>query len=317
MLSFSSLGLKEFAFLAKLLITVLLLIYFANTIDSSQISATFQNVRFEFLIASVLQLLFIPILGSARWRIALQSLGYTVALPRLVSLFWIGMSLNQVLPGAVGGDAVRGWMVYKNGIRAIDAALSVLIERVMLLVLLLLIVAVSSLATDLVPPALALAGVVCGVGGIIFTVLLPRFNKILSSFPDVFIVRLLLQTSHGISKIMSERGSFILFILLCTLTHLNLVLASYWLGLAFGLPLSFSTYLFITPLMALASVLPISIGGWGVREVTAVSLLGSLIGQDMSIIYSIGFGCILLFASIPGFFLLLWHWFEKDLPSSA
>jgi hypothetical protein len=64
----------------------------------------------------------------------------------------------------------------------------------------------------------------------------------------------------------------------------------------------------VVPILLLVQVLPISIGGWGVREAAAVALLG-MTGVDAAsgLLVSIMFGVLLLLATLPGalFWLIL------------
>jgi len=66
-------------------------------------------------------------------------------------------------------------------------------------------------------------------------------------------------------------------------------------------PLTFFVVFAIGPVLLLAHVFPISIGGWGVREAAAVALLG-LTGVDATsaLLVSVMFGALLVLATLPG-----------------
>jgi hypothetical protein len=66
-------------------------------------------------------------------------------------------------------------------------------------------------------------------------------------------------------------------------------------------PLTFFVVFAIGPVLLLAHILPISIGGWGVREAAAVALLG-MTGVDATsaLLVSIMFGVRLVLATLPG-----------------
>jgi len=57
--------------------------------------------------------------------------------------------------------------------------------------------------------------------------------------------------------------------------------------------------------VVLAQVLPISVGGWGVREAAAVALL-AMAGVDAAsaLLVSITFGVLIFLATLPG--ILFW-----------
>ena len=57
---------------------------------------------------------------------------------------------------------------------------------------------------------------------------------------------------------------------------------------------------------ALAVVIPVSIGGWGVREAAMVMLLGRLaVPADTAFLFSVAFGLAVAASSLPGL-LFLW-----------
>jgi len=70
-------------------------------------------------------------------------------------------------------------------------------------------------------------------------------------------------------------------------------------------PLTLSTVLAIGPVIVLAQVLPVSVGGWGVREAAAVTLLAMTgIDATSALLVSITFGILVFLATSPG--VLFW-----------
>ena len=89
------------------------------------------------------------------------------------------------------------------------------------------------------------------------------------------------------------------------------VVASYILiyiisAISLGLEIDYLAFLVFTPIILFSMTLPVSIGGWGVREVTAL-LVSFLIGlsASASISVSIIYGILNLICSLPGLFLFL------------
>ena len=82
---------------------------------------------------------------------------------------------------------------------------------------------------------------------------------------------------------------------MCSLLSILLI------AIAIGLHASWWEILVLTPFPLFLSLLPISIGGWGVREgaiVVAFSLVG--IGAAQSLAVSFAFGAAIIVASLPG-----------------
>ena len=89
------------------------------------------------------------------------------------------------------------------------------------------------------------------------------------------------------------------------------VVASYILiyiisAISLGLEIDYLAFLVFTPIILFSMTLPVSIGGWGVREVTAL-LVSFLIGlsASASISVTIIYGILNLICSLPGLFLFL------------
>ncbi|MBX3021673.1 MAG: flippase-like domain-containing protein [Bdellovibrionales bacterium] len=71
-------------------------------------------------------------MAAWRWIVLLRARGFTVPLFYGWSLYMIGIFFNHALPGAVGGDLVRGYyLVNDHPERRMDAVMSVLIDRVL------------------------------------------------------------------------------------------------------------------------------------------------------------------------------------------
>ena len=68
-----------------------------------------------------------------------------------------------------------------------------------------------------------------------------------------------------------------------------------------GSPASFGGLATAVPVLLLATTLPISIAGWGVREGIAVLLFGTIgVPSDAALAASLAFGAVLLIAALPG-----------------
>jgi uncharacterized membrane protein YbhN (UPF0104 family) len=68
-----------------------------------------------------------------------------------------------------------------------------------------------------------------------------------------------------------------------------------------GLDVNFVDVLLIIPITNLITVLPISIAGWGVREVVIITGLGFLgVSPEAALALSIFYGLLILVSAIPG-----------------
>ena len=92
---------------------------------------------------------------------------------------------------------------------------------------------------------------------------------------------------------------------LSALVHLLSIAAIFLTAHAVQVPLTLAIVCAIGPVVVLAQVLPISVGGWGVREAAAVALL-AMTGIDAAsaLLVSIAFGLLIFLATLPG--VLFW-----------
>ncbi len=92
----------------------------------------------------------------------------------------------------------------------------------------------------------------------------------------------------------------IVFALAAT-THLLNVLVFWMLGQGLGLTMTFDQWFIVVPTVLLISMLPISVGGWGVREgVMVVALHGLGVPSEEALLSSILFGLCVVIATLPG-----------------
>ena len=77
-------------------------------------------------------------------------------------------------------------------------------------------------------------------------------------------------------------------------------------ALSLGLDIDYLAFLVFTPIILFSMTLPISIGGWGIRETTAL-FISFLLGlsANVSISVAIIYGLLSLICSLPGLVLFL------------
>jgi hypothetical protein len=102
----------------------------------------------------------------------------------------------------------------------------------------------------------------------------------------------------------------LLTLFVCLLSNLNFVLAYCSLALALHIAVPPIDLLAFVPLVTVATALPISLGGWGVREGLLVLLLGKVgVPASEALILSLMYGFCSAASGLPG---LLGWWFSDD-----
>ncbi|MCS7215742.1 MAG: lysylphosphatidylglycerol synthase transmembrane domain-containing protein [Thermodesulfovibrio sp.] len=274
-------------FLIRLTITVLLIIYLFKKIDFSNVLRSIVLINpVVFFLASFLYILS-SYISTLRWKIFLSERELKTS--NLFSLYLIGSFFNNFLPGIIGGDIVKIFMLKeKTGLK--QAFASVFMERYTGLAALLSIGLISfclfypklpkNLLIWSVPASFALF-----LSGSILFLIFGRF-KFFKLWRDYFF-------SFNIKQIFRA----FLFSILIQLTVINSV---YIIFTGLNLPISFFELVIFMPVIILISMLPISVSGIGVREWCFVLFFGSSTGNSNAIAVSFLWFLSQVFASLIG-----------------
>jgi uncharacterized membrane protein YbhN (UPF0104 family) len=226
-----------------------------------------------------------------RWRIIVEFLGKSqVAAGPLAVALGRSMLIGQPLPSTVGGDVVRTVILSRHTGMAI-AARAVVCDRVTALAALVTLVALTlplfAYRVGVEPIFLVL--VVVSLGSLaVFVAVLARPNW-LSNLPWIGGYAAMLANDTRQVLVSRERGSLVL--LLGLATHLFGVLLIYELAHAVGSAISLVDCTLIVPATLLISAIPISLGGWGVRDgVLAAGFAMMNMSSEQGVATSILFG---------------------------
>ena len=111
--------------------------------------------------------------------------------------------------------------------------------------------------------------------------------------------------SHNIYAVFSGevfwRHLILSFFVVCSYVLIYVISA-----VSLGLDIDYLAFMVFSPIILFSMTLPISIGGWGIRELTAL-LLSLLLGlsASSSISVSIIYGILNLICSLPGLYFFL------------
>jgi glycosyltransferase 2 family protein len=290
-------------FVVKAAISAALIAFALRNIDVAVIGAQLAAADLRLVVVAVLLITSIAMLHAERWRLVLRRLQCELAFAQTLRYVLIGYFFNQTLPSTVGGDAYRIWGVYRDGVGISDAASSVIIDRATALATLLLMIATGlpwlfELITDPAARCIAVLFVAGGIGAIVVSLGLGRFPGLFDRWRVGRIALALILRTRAV--FLDARA----LVLATALTIGGYIVASYAVHLlarAISIDLGFGHSLLLVPLITLITVLPISIGGWGLRENTMVVALGLIgIPATAALSLSILYGLVIMASGIPG-----------------
>lgn len=216
------------------------------------------------------------LLSAWRWQLILRSAGARVPLRSLFAAYLAGLFFNQVLPGSVGGDVGRACHLYGHTGRGREAASSALLDRLCgvmglgaLMLLALPWVGAGSAAGEVA----ATAGLVLLAGGLavwwgLGHGLMLRMVGLLPDRGAGHLARSLVEAVLAYRRRPTLLGAVAISVPIHALqAGLYALLAQ-----RLGLPVAAAWFLVLVPVAQVVAMLPLSLGGLGVREATLAAL---------------------------------------------
>lgn len=237
-------------------------------------------------------------LTTFRWRWLMRGFGAArlPPRPRLWRLIHVGLFYNTFVPGAVGGDVVRGVVSRQAFDEPAAGILVVLLDRLIGLSALAVIFLVGlPFAPDALLPVRGAVPWIIGmaVAGVVALVL-ARHTAFIAKF-----WKRVPQVRHAPSLALAFGISFV--------CHGLSLVAFALFNEGLGLGLSLGTLLVVVPLGMVASFVPVALVGVGPREAALVGLLGLLgVDRGAALAFSLGYaGAVILAALVGGLLQLL------------
>lgn len=253
------------------------------------------------LAAATLWLLAVP--NAVRWSMVLRFMGHPVRFRTSFPLVLIGLFFNLTLPSSVGGDAVRMWQLHRAGLPPAVAIVSVMVDRlVALAAILVMVLAVFPLMVATIPDRAAQGGVLLLLGlGFLAFALAMMLDRLPFSLRRYRVVRGIAQLSAQLRNVLLVPHHAAPTLLLSLVTQVGAVAAVRLLVAGLGLPIGWLECLLVVPLVNLATVAPISVAGWGVREGAFVAALGFFgVPAADALALSVLYGLLGTLVALPG-----------------
>lgn len=246
-------------------------------VDLGQLGQAARRARWEVLAAAMALMIAGTALRAVRWRVLLQAAGITVPLRRLVHLYFVGSFFNIFLPTGLGGDAVKMAELARSTGRVPEAIGTTLVDRATgLWVLFVIALLALPFSYNLLPEGWATViglGAVAGVVGgwvVMGTPLIPWLGA-RARFPGREKLERFYRSVSQLGYRALGRACAVSLAFDLLLILFNVLVAR---GLNVVQPLGI--FVLFTPVISFSLILPISIGGLGVREQTYVLLFGPL-----------------------------------------
>ncbi|MBC8448668.1 MAG: flippase-like domain-containing protein [Chloroflexi bacterium] len=306
----------------KIVISLALIAYLFTRVDLAEVGRALASARPGYFLVALLLYLAAITLNALRWQVLLRAQRIPAPLTALLEYTFVGVFFNNFLPANVGGDVMRGYGLARYTDRAADAAVSVIVDRIVgLLAFLTSAVVAALIAMRTTGQAnlrqLALAAVITlGVVGLGFLLLLSRrlrawLERIFRWQPLLRLAPLYGRLSDAFDAYRHSSGALALAFLISLALVFLTNFVNWFLAQALGGGISFLYICLLNPLIAFVLLIPTSIGGLGVME-TAYILFFGLVGVPERLAFAVALllRLIIYVSSLPGG--VLW-WRRREM----
>ncbi|MFK7993815.1 MAG: lysylphosphatidylglycerol synthase transmembrane domain-containing protein [Granulosicoccus sp.] len=278
-----------------------LLFLVAWFVDITEAVNQLKQTDWRWLVPACILVQFQVVLSAVRWKITANRLGQPLTARRAISEYYLATFANLSLPGGITGDAAR---VYRNRQpRALDISVhSVMIERLAGQIALLVVSIVGWMAWPVIMQGGVpeFGGRVLGVALVLILLVVLSIILIIRFAPD-WMTRFVVNFGPALYCAWLADRQWIVQSVLSLAIVLTYVLVFLLSSYAVQVPLPLTAMVTIVPLVLLSMVIPLSIGGWGIREASAAVLwplagLSSEAGIATSVVYAL----VSLIACLPG-----------------
>jgi uncharacterized protein (TIRG00374 family) len=229
------------------------------------------------------------LITTLRWRRLLAALDIPIRTAKAFQINMVGAFYNTFMPGSTGGDLIKAYYASKYTPHRTHAVLSVIVDRILGLIALVLLGGTVAAIKGLTSPnwhdpvaakclqVAAGAGLILVVTAALLAVYYIPFLRWLTGL-DFILKKLPMQkqvkSAIDVMDIYGKRPRLVLVSLLLSFpVHAITVLSAMAAGQAFGLPINPAYYWVIVPVVTLAGSMPLSPQGAGVMEFFAYELM--------------------------------------------
>lgn len=286
----------------RLAVSVALLWLVSRWIDLGAVLSRFSELSLEWVaLGLAITVLQVGVLAW-RWRYTAARLGVDLPLREALGEYYLGILLNQLLPGGVAGDVSRAWRHTRTGAPTGPAVRAVILERASAQVVMTCAAIVSILLLPWAAGVVraAVGAVLLAAGLACYRVVLPRLVR--GAGEESTTGRLWADTRRALFSVDAFAAQ-----LVSALSVVGSYIAVFVVAArAVGVETPIASILPLVAPVLMTMLIPVTVAGWGIREAAAAALWGltGLAPEDGAAI-SVTYGLLVLVSSAPGLAVLM------------
>jgi len=275
----------------KIVVSIVLLSLLFSKIDVAQLWAIARRASLQWFAVAMAIYSLNMIASTWRWHLLLEAQEVNVPRRWLLGSFLVASFFNNFLPSNIGGDVIRISDTAKAARSRTLAATVVLMDRVLGLMALIFVAAVGASAAGAVHPAALpiwpmwlwaglLAGAAASAPAVLAPVGFSRLLQPLTVFHPEWVGGRIDTLIEILTRFRARPGTLARCFATAVFVQGTMVLYYFAVTYALHLNVALSDIAVIVPISFVVQMLPVSFGGFGVREAT-FSIYFSRIGQPI------------------------------------
>mgnify|MGYP001569599304 CR=1 FL=1 len=299
---------KYFGLILKVSISAVLLIFLFRRIDFQKSLFYIRTVNVAYFIYALTLFLIILFLGLLRWNILLKTLKHDLSFGRIFVSFCGGLFFNTFLPSSIGGDIARAVDLSLHTKDASSIMATVFLDRLFGFVGLVLVAFFGFFLsyrygitedTKLLLIILMMTLLLCAIFLVLFSK--RAFLLFHTVIPFKFLKDFLEKFHQSCYVFRFQKKALAQTFVLSVLIQGGFSFVMYFIGMSLGISAHIVYYLVFIPIVSSISILPISIGGLGVRDNAAVVLFSRIgVAADRVVAMTLLSFAFLLFVGLIG-----------------
>ena len=303
----------------KISVSLALLYVLFTRIDVAQLWATARLASVPWLLVAILVYGASVFIAVWRWNLLFNAQHVAISFSRLLGSFLVALYFNNFLPSNVGGDVIRISDTAPHASSKTLAATVVLMDRILGLLALVFVAAMGSSAIGRrhetpspIPPIWLWAGFLAGGGATMLAVFAPAvlgfFLRPLKVFHAEWVGDRITTLTNALAKFGAAPGALIAAFAAAIVVQGALVAFYFAVAYALHLDIAFWDLAVVIPMSFVVQLLPVSVGGFGVRE-SFFSYYFHRIGQPIehAILLSLVAQALLMTVSLSGLAVYIWR----------
>jgi hypothetical protein len=306
---------KIFAVFIRVAISLVILFFLFKNIDKKSLVQIIKNADKPLLFFSFIVFFCSYVLGLFRWEMLLRAVNIRLPLKRVITSYSAGAFFNIFLPSTIGGDFMRSVDLSLHTKKPKEVIATVFLDRLSGFIGLVILAIVAMFFGWKVlgdkSVILSLAIIVAVLAAVLLVLfnkfLYSRINKILKS-PKAGNLRDMVTSLHEeIHVFRNKKAVAVNNILISIVIQVILPVSFYIIAISLGIRISPVYFFIFLPIISAITLLPVSIGGLGLRDATVIFFFAKAgLAKDMAFAMSLlNFSFILACGGLGGLIYVL------------